>query len=167
MKNLVLLILVFLSLTSLGQQTLNKECPIDVSKFKIDTVSNRGTYTGLPFFITLAVDEAVLIADNLNKGKKRTNYFLHYKISADGKIYFVTGKNNPKKDVTPKNYSGIAISESYTNNQKFIQLLNEEMQQLQFSFYKDGKKTFNFAAFSDIVFSNDITLYSKHYYTKN
>src|SRR6476620_8235549 len=106
MKNLVLLILVFLSLTSLGKQTSNKECYIDISKFKIDTEKNQGTYTGLPFFITLAVDEAILIADKTNKGKKRTHYFLHYKISADGEIYFVTGKNNSKKDVIPENYNG-------------------------------------------------------------
>lgn len=167
MKNLVLLILVFLSLKSVGQQTSTKECPIDISKFKIDRATNQGTYTGVPFFITLAVDEAILIADNANKGKKRTTYFLHYKISADGKICFITGKSNLKKDLTSEKYTGIAISESYTNNQKFIQLLNEEMQQLQFSFYKNGKKTFDFTTFSGIVFSNDITSYSKQYYTKN
>jgi len=162
MKNLVFLLLVFFSLKSLGQQTSNEEYSIDISDFKIDYQTNRGSYIGQPFFMTLDVDEAILISDNTNKGQKKTTYFLHYKISPEGKIYFITGSSKLKKGVQSSNFGGISISESYTNNQKFIQLLNEYMHELKFNFYKNGKETFNFSPFSSIVFSNDFTFNVKY-----
>ncbi len=157
----MLLLLVFLSLQSVGQQASKKECTIDISKFKINRVTNQGSYTGQPFFMTLDVDEDILISDNTNEGKKKTTYFLYYKISSDGKIQFITGSSNIKKGAKSTSFSGISISESYTNNQKFIQLLNENIRQLKFEFYKNGKETFNFSTFSGIVFSNDITFHVK------
>ncbi len=161
MKNLLFLLLIFLSLQSLGQQASKAECTIEISKFKINTVTNQGSYIGKPFFMTLEVDEDILISDNIHEGQKKTTYFLYYKISPEGKIYFITGNSKIKNEVKLENYSGISISESYTNNQKFIQLLNEYAQQLKFDFYKNGKKTYNYAAFSGIVFSNTITINTK------
>lgn len=155
MRNLVLLIFLFLSLKSSSQQTLNKEYLIDISKFKINTATNQGTYVGTPLFVTLDVDENILIDDNTKEGEKKTTYFLHYKISSDGKIYFITG--NSLKGVKKSSYSGISISETYNNNQKFIQLLNEYLQELHFSFYKNGKKIYNLSPFSEVVFSNVFT----------
>lgn len=161
MKNLVFLLLVFFSLQSLGQQTSNEEYTIDISNFKINYKTNQGSYIGNPFFMNLEVDEDILISDNTHQGQKKTTYFLHYKISPEGKIYFITGNSTIKNEVKSGNYSGISISESYTNNQKFIQLLNEYAQQLKFDFYKNGKKTYNYSTFSGIVFSNTITLNTK------
>jgi len=157
MKNSVFLLLVFFSLKSVGQQTLNEEHAIDISNFNINYKTKQGSYTGSPLFMNLEVDETILISDTSNEGKKKTTYLLYYKISTDGKIYFVTGNCKSKKEDKSMNQAGISIAESYSNNQKFLALLNEHTKQLNFCFYKNGKRTYNFTLFSDIVFSNVFT----------
>ncbi|MCL9804261.1 hypothetical protein NAT51_01905 [Flavobacterium amniphilum] len=157
MKLIVTLYTLLLTTISFGQENQKKPMQIQFEDFLI----NKETKTG---YLRRRSPMSLIVLEekDLEKFKKNQTFSLNpkncnlnFKISSEGKFYFVKGNIGIKRLSAPEELRGIPpFDYEYFNDQEFIDFLNSQLSKLNVNYViiQNGIEMTNFDELSDITF---------------
>ncbi|MFC4818163.1 hypothetical protein [Flavobacterium sp. GCM10023249] len=157
MKFIFFNLFLFTSVFSFGQSIEKKPIQIQFEHFIINKESKTGIQKGRNPLSLLVLEEK----DIESYKSKQPSHFdpknctLNYKISPEGKFYFVKGSVGIKKKSVPEELKGIPqFDYEYYNDSTLIDFLNDKFSKLNLNyvFIQNGTKMTDFTEFSDITF---------------
>ena len=157
MKLIITLFTFFIVVTSFGQVNHKKPIQIQFENFLIDKDAKTGHLKGRNPLSLIVLEEKDLERFRKNQSfifnPKECN--LNFKISSEGKFYFVKGNIGIKRLSVPEELRGIPQYDyEYFNDQEFIDFLNEQFSKVNstYVFIRNGREMTNFAELSEITF---------------
>jgi hypothetical protein len=157
MKLIITLFTFFIVVTSFGQVSHKKPIQIQFENLLIDKNTKTGNLRGRNPLSLIVLEEKDLERFRKNQSfifnPKECN--LNFKISSEGKLYFVKGNIGIKRLSVPEELRGIPQYDyEYFNDQEFIDFLNEQFSKVNsaYVFIRNGTEMTNFTELSEITF---------------
>ncbi|HKX87086.1 MAG TPA: hypothetical protein VJL37_10445 [Flavobacterium sp.] len=166
MKTITSFLILFIHITSYAQESYKKPIQIQFERFLINKNTKEGNYRGRNPLSLLILEEKDLAKFKRNQSNgfnpKKCN--LNFKVSLEGKFYFVKGSVGIKKTTVPEELKGIPeFDYEYYNDQELIDCLNEQFLKLniKYVFVQNGIEMTNLAELSEITFADNFYFITK------
>ena len=156
----------FIAVISFGQETTRKPIQIQFENFLINKEAKTGYLKKRNPLSLIVLEEKDVerFKKNLAFTFNPKNSNLNFKISSEGKFYFVKGNIGIKRLSAPEELRGIPqFDYEYFNDQEFIDFLNTKFSKLNVNYVitQNGIEMTNFTELSEITFVD-----SFHFQTK-